>query len=292
MTMTEPRTEPATAKRRPPGRPLLLAGGAAAVFVAGAVYVAGWTPLMGVHTVEVEGPASLPQAQLISTAGIAEGTPMMRVDLRAATARLADLPQVASVDVRRQWPRTIVITVTERDAVAMRKAGDGWELLDGNGSAFAVAPTKPKDLPVITAAPDGPTNTAILQALSGMTPEIRGQVAEVSAQSPQSIRLTLRKSDAIVNWGSAEESEFKSEVLAVLLQTKAGYYDVSNPQTPTTADGQPVPKPVPSGGASPAPSASGEPTASPSPVASAPETSASPAASPSAAVSPLGVVPD
>ncbi len=294
MTVTEERTEQAPAgRRRPPRRSLLIAGAGAAVAVAGAVYVAGWTPLMGVHSVQVEGPATLPQDQLIATAGIAEGTPMMQVDLRAATARLADLPQLASVDVRRQWPRTIVISVTERDAVAMRKAPDGWELLDANGSPFAVASSKPKDLPVIAPGADAPTNTAMLQALAAMTPEIRAQVAEVSAQSPVSIRLTLRKSDAIVNWGSAQESDFKSAVLAVLLQTKSGWYDVSNPQTPTTAEQPPVPKPAATASPDPSASTSVEPSASPSPEAAAtPETSASPVASPTAAVSPLGVVTD
>lgn len=213
---------------------------------------------------------------------------MMRVDLRAATARLADLPQIASVDVRRQWPRTIVISVTERDAVAMRKAADGWELLDENGSPFAVAPSKPKDLPVIAAGADGPTSTAILQALAGMSPQIRAQVAEVSAQSPTSIRLTLRKSDAVVNWGSAEQSDFKSQVLAVLLQTESGWYDVSNPQTPTTAEKPPVPKPLSSDAASPVPS--GSPVATASPQATASPTPTPTVSQP--AVSPLGVVQD
>jgi cell division protein FtsQ len=222
--------------------------------------------------------------ELVAAAGIAQGTPMMRVDLRAATARIADLPQVASVDVRRQWPRTILVEVTQRDAVAVRKAADGWELLDANGSAFAIAPSKPKDLPVVAAAPEPATETAMLQALAGMTPEIRAQVAEVAAVSPTAIRLTLRKGQAVVNWGSAEDAAFKSQVLAVLLGTKAGWYDVSNPQTPTTADAPPQPA-TPSAAPSD-PAATAQPTASP--VAPSPTVTASP----EAAVSPLGVVTD
>jgi cell division protein FtsQ len=223
---------------------LLIAGAAIAVLGAGVVYATGWTSLMGVNTITVQGATVTSSEQLIGAAGIEKGTPMMRVDVRAATARLADLPQLASVDVTRSWPRTVVLSVTERTPVAVQKADGGWDLLDANGVAFVVSTEKPKDLPVVQRSPDEMTNTAMLQALSGMTPEIRSQVATISASSPSTIRVTMRKTDAEVNWGSAQESEYKSQVLAVLLSTKAGWYDVSNPDTPTTADAPPVPVPV------------------------------------------------
>lgn len=297
MTITEERatSNPAAPPR---GRRRLIIGGAgAAVLVTAAVYVGGWTSVMGVKTVEVQGDITVDNQQLIDTAGIAPGTPMMQVNLRAATARLADLPQVAAVDVQRVWPRKVIITVTERKAVAMQKSGSSWELLDENGNPFALAPSKPKDLPTIERSPDPATNTAMLEVLASMRPEVRAEVVSVSAASPNSVRLTLRSNDAIVNWGSPQLSDFKSQVLLVLLKTEAGWYDVSNPSTPTSADAQPVPRPVPSPTAPPdTPSDS---AASPGPTTPAvgpasplapptPET----VASPGPAVSPLGVVTD
>lgn len=268
----------------------MVAGVGVAVVVMGGVYVAGWTPLMGVKTVTVEGASTVNPDQIISAAGIAEGTPMMQVDLRAATARLADLPQVASVDVQRVWPRTVVITVSERSAVAMQKSGNGWELLDSNGNPFALAPSKPKDLPTIERSPDPATNTAMFQVLATVSPEIRADIASVSATSPNAVQFTLRGGDAIVNWGSPELSEYKSQVLAVLLSTEAGWYDVSNPDTPSTADAKPVPQPLPSETTATDPTAS--PSASPleSPEAAASPVAPTPAASPTPAVSPMGVV--
>lgn len=287
MTLTEPRQDEQTPASGPRRKPLIVAGVTGAVVVAGSVYIAGWTPLMGVKSVTVEGTTTVSSETLIQTAAIVPGTPMMKVDLRAATARLADLPQVASVDVTRAWPRKVVITVTERDAVAMQKSGSGWELLDANGNAFALAPSKPKDLPTIERSDDPATNTAMFAVLASISPEIRADVASVSASSPNDVRFTLRGDDAIVNWGSPELSDFKSQVLAVLLSTKAGYYNVSNPNTPTTADAPPVPKP--------APTASGEPSPSTSPSESAAaeqpvEQPVEPAAEPAPAVSPMGVV--
>jgi hypothetical protein len=37
-------------------------------------------------------------------------------------------------------------------------------------------------------------------------------------------------------WGSAEEADFKAEVLLVLLKVDARYYDVSSPGVPATSD--------------------------------------------------------
>lgn len=281
MTLTD---EKPAASRKVPKRTLgLFAGAALAVIVLVGVYLAGWSSMMGVDQVKVTGAEELPADQLVATSGITAGTPMMRVDLRAAEARLSDLPQIASADVRRVWPRTVVITVSERGLVAMQKTANGWELLDANGSPFAVAADKPKDLPTVKQSPDAATNTAMLRALAGMSADVRSQVLSVSAQSPNSIRLTLRSNDAVVNWGSAEDSELKSDVLAVLMSTDAGWIDVSNPRTPTTADAPPAPAPSPTSTQIPNPAGSPSPSASASAV---PETTAAPIESA------VGVVPD
>ena len=284
MTITEPRQESTTPSRKTHRRTAFLIAGGVALVGGAAIYAAGWTGLMGVSAVEVEGASTLSAEELIAVADIPEGTPMMRVDVRAATARLADLPQLASVDVRREWPRTVVLAVSERGAVAVQKASDGWELLDDNGVPFAVVPDKPKDLPTVTRSQEEATNTAMLAALAQMSPEVRSRVAQISASSPNAIRLTLRKSDAVVNWGSAEQSDYKSEVLAVLLDVDAGWFDVSNPDTPTSAAVEPRP-------AQPSPDpAEPTPSASPSAVASSPAAEA-PAPAPTVAESPVGVVP-
>ena len=288
MTITQPpqeRTAQTKQTKRSHRRRVFLAVGGLVTVAGAAIYAAGWTGLMGVNAIEVEGAGSIPVEELVAVAGIPEGTPMMRVDVRAATARLADLPQLSSVDVRRQWPRTVVLSVSEREAVAVQKADGGWELLDDRGAPFAVVSDKPKDLPTVARSADEATNTAMLAALAEMSPEVRGRVAQISAASPNAIRLTLRKSYVVVNWLSAEQSEYKSAVLAVLLEVDAGWFDVSNPDTPTSADAEPKP-------ASPSPSASDEPAADGEPTSPAtPTVEPTPEPTPAAAESPVGVVP-
>lgn len=286
MTVTdEEQSQEAVEQRKRLPKPALIAAAGAGVLVLAGVYAAGWSPVMGVNTIEIRGADTLAAEDLVSSAQITKGTPMMRVDLRAAEARISDLPQVSSVDVRRVWPRTVVITVTERGAVATQRQGKSWELLDANGSPFAVAPERPKDLPIVKPAPDPATTTAMLQVLAQMVPEVRAKVAEISADSPQSIRLRLRRTDAVVNWGSADDSLFKSQVLNILLSQKAGWYDVSSPENPTTAEAPPAP--LPTASSSPLP----DPAGSPSPEASPSET-ATPTPTPAVAESAIGVVPD
>ncbi len=294
MTITEPPQEATAEVKRSHRRPVLAIVGGLLLVGGAAMYAAGWTGLMGVNAVEVEGVTTLSAQELIAVADIPEGTPMMRVDVRAATARLADLPQLSSVDVHREWPRTVVLSVSERGAVAVQKESDGWELLDDKGVPFAVVPDRPKDLPTVARSQDEATNTAMLAALAQMSPQLRARIAEISAASSNDIRLTLRKSDAVVKWGSADESEYKSAVLLVLLEVDAGWFDVSNPDTPTSAQAEPRPAPVD-------PDAGADPAASPDAVESTPpieteqpaETPQSQTAQPEPTVaeSPVGVVP-
>lgn len=284
MTITEDPPQQKSSPPPPRRRRTVIVASAAVLGVGAAVYVGGWTSLMGVQAVEVQGRTTTPAAQLVETANIEVGTPMMRVDVRAATARLADLPQVASVDVRRQWPRTIVLSVTERQAVATRAADTGWELIDANGVPFAITSKKTKGLPEVEVQSDAAVTTAVVQVVAGLPEDVRRQVASVSATSPDAIRLVLRKERGEVNWGSARDSEYKSRVLSVLLQTKAGWYDVSDPSTPTTAEAAPVAPQAPDE-ALEAQESQTAPTVSPSPQPSPTETT------PAAAESAVGVIP-
>jgi cell division protein FtsQ len=149
VTVTEEVQEQQAPIHKRSRKPLIVGIAGLALVGGVAVYAAGWTSVMGVKAIEVEGSSSVPASELIETADIAPGTPMMKVDLRAATARLADLPQLASVDVRRVWPRTVVLEVTERNAVVVQRSGDSWELVDSDGVPFAIVAQRPKNLPTM-----------------------------------------------------------------------------------------------------------------------------------------------
>jgi cell division protein FtsQ len=197
-------------------------------------------PVLGVRSVQVDGVRTLPAAQVRETAGIALGTPLLRVDVDAARARVARLPQVASVKVTRGWPHTVVVTVVERQPVAVVGEPGRRTLVDAGGVLFDTVSGAPPagvvPIAVPSPGPGDPATMAALTAVEALPADLRRQVASVGAQTPDDITLTLTDG-TLVRWGGPEKSGRKSDALeAVLGQLakgtlgKAATIDVSAPQ--------------------------------------------------------------
>ncbi|WP_138760961.1 cell division protein FtsQ/DivIB [Modestobacter altitudinis] len=229
--------------RRPahPGRRLLVALGAAVLVVGVLAWLVLASPVFAVRTVQVDGEARLSAEQVVQVAGIAEGTPLARVDTTAAAARVAALPQVSSVEVTRGWPSTMVVTLAERVPVAVVTDGGTRRLVDADGVVFETITGTPPDgvvpLEVPDPGPDDAATTAALGALTALPPDVRDEVTGVAAQSPDAVTLTLTDGRSVL-WGSAAQTDRKAEVLGALLEQidagtldPAGTLDVSTPDS-------------------------------------------------------------
>ena len=197
-----------------------------------AVWFSSW---LSAEQVTVAGAEQLAPAEVEQAAGVPLGEPLARVDLDAVRTRLESLAIVRSVDVVRGWPHTVEITIEERQAVAVVQIGTSLRGLDAEGVVFRDFRTAPPDLPrVLTSS--GASSEALREAaavVSALPPDLGPRVDHVSVASVDQIELVLRDGRTVV-WGSAEESEQKAEVLAVLLGQEARTYDVSVPGNPTT----------------------------------------------------------
>lgn len=203
---------------------------------AGAVYAVWFSTLLNVDRVRVVGAATSHESDVIDAAAIQVGIPIARVDAASVATRVSEIPWVKSVDVRRGWPSEIVIAVTEREAVARTMGPDGAQGVDAEGVVFASQSPLPDDLIVVTA--NGPALVASIQVLQALPDEIKDRVTRVAASTRDDVRLHLA-SGSIVRWGSAQEPDFKSQVLLALLPRRARVYDVSAPQLPTTLQENP-----------------------------------------------------
>jgi cell division protein FtsQ len=210
---------------------LLAVGGLAWLLLAG--------PVLAVRAVQVDGLARLPAEQVQEAAGIVAGTPLLRVDVDAAEARVAELPPVASVEVTRNWPDSVVITVAERVPVAVVGEPGQRSLVDAEGVLFdsvtGAAPDGVVPLDVSTPGPDDAATRAGIAALGSLPTDVREQVTGAAASSPDDISLTLGDG-TLVLWGDASESREKSAALVGLLEQiaagsleAAGTIDVSTP---------------------------------------------------------------
>jgi cell division protein FtsQ len=193
-----------------------------------------------VRTIQVDGVSSLSAAEVRHSAGIAAGTPLLRVDTGAAAIRVGRLPQVASVAVTRGWPDRVVITIRERVAVAVVGPQGQRSLMDRTGLLFdTISGGAPRGVVPVTVAHPGPGDPATLAALSavtGLPPAVRSGVRDVTATEAGEITVTLADT-TVVRWGTAERSPAKGAALAgILQQIRAGslagahVIDVSTPQ--------------------------------------------------------------
>jgi cell division protein FtsQ len=219
-------------------RPLVWLAGLLAVAALGAFLWAG--PLLSVRTVRVDGAASLPAAQVQEAAGVAEGTPLLQVDVDAAAARVARLPQVADVQVTRGWPSTVVITVVERTPLAVVEEAGRRTLVDAEGVLFDTVTGEPPagvvPLQVAAPGPGDPATMAGLAAVEALPGDLRRQVTSAAATTAEDVSLTLADG-TLVRWGGPEQSDAKATALAALLEQladgdlePAATIDVSTPE--------------------------------------------------------------
>jgi cell division protein FtsQ len=209
----------------------------AVLAVVAVAYLVMFTSLLGVRSVEVIGTKEVSKADVVKAAAIEHGTPMVRLDAAEAAARVATLPRVFEVVVQRSWPSTVEIIVTERNPVAVRKAGAELHLIDATGLDYAVTKTAPPGLPTLAMddiRPDNPATEAAVTVLGALPAQLKPHVVTVSAATPGDVRLTLADG-RVVKWGNARDNARKAAVLAPLLTRPGKTYDVATPDFPTVA---------------------------------------------------------
>ena len=110
-----------------------------------------------VQQITVAGNAHETAGQIIAMSHLDEHPPMLTLNARAISEAVSQLRWVEKVDVTRQWPHRVTLTVTERRPVAVAPDFAGvLHLVDGEGRSLDPAPVG-VNLPHLAAVgPDGP----------------------------------------------------------------------------------------------------------------------------------------
>ncbi|HEX9527070.1 MAG TPA: FtsQ-type POTRA domain-containing protein [Streptosporangiaceae bacterium] len=230
-------------RRRPDPWKAAFFGVAAAGLIAGVAWALLGSSFLVVRSVRVTGSA-VPRATVLAAAGIRTGTPLIRIDTRAAARRVERITQVQSALVTLSWPDAVVIWTRQRTAVFAMPAHHGYDLVDSYGVVLRWSARPPPGLvrlgqPGSTAWPLR-RNRSVLAAgavVRNLPPWLRGRVVSVRADGPADVILILR-GGIQVRWGSPGHGAAKASEMAVLLRTRVAYYDVSDPATAVT--GRPV----------------------------------------------------
>ena len=85
------------------------------------------------------------------------GASLLAVDLESRREQLRAIPWIQSAVVSRVWPRTIAVTIVERDPVAFLRLPDSSaiRMIDSHGAIFDLRETGESSLPVLTGIHEG-----------------------------------------------------------------------------------------------------------------------------------------
>lgn len=217
-------------------RPFLLAG-LAVLLVATAGWLLYFSSVVTVESVEVTGnSAAVSSARIERAAAVTLGEQLIRVDLAVIRARVERIDAVESAEVSRSWPDTVAIRITERVPIAVVRTGGNERALSADGVVFERKKgSLPPGLPVIETGvnPNAATLSEAARVVVALRSDIAARVELITADSIDKIVLNL-SGGVTVEWGSAEDSENKAQVLEILLNKDVREIDVSVPGRPTT----------------------------------------------------------
>jgi cell division protein FtsQ len=237
--LTQPRAETAdvpaeSTKRGARLRRVAVIGalGASAV-TAGAVWLMYGSPFFEVRQVQVTGaPTSMVESVTAAT-GVATGGALASVDTSEVTDRVAALPEVESVTVRREYPHTVVVDVTPRTVVGVAPVVGGVELIGSDGTTMGTAPEAEPGQPQVRAS--GPDRQLVAQAFAALSGETAAAV-EWGHVNGGVVEFMLRDGRGFVRWGPVGDETMRAKSLAVLLASDedARWFDLTRAGTPIT----------------------------------------------------------
>jgi cell division protein FtsQ len=206
----------------------------------------GWaatrSPLLDVGRVDVQGASHTPLEAVLDAARVRPGKAMVDVDTAGAAGRIQALPWVSEARVRRAWPATVLISVTERVATAVT-SGDGqrWALLDREGRVLEVVGARPPDLVAVegVGAAGDPGSTlvsaaGVLRVVEALSPALAARTNAVVVLQGGEIAQKLHPRGT-VRFGVPEDVAAKVRATeAVLAQVDTGNLDVLDVRLPSS----------------------------------------------------------
>jgi len=169
------------------------------------------------------------------------GDSLLTMNVPHIANQLRDITGVRDATVERVWPQGLRVTLVARDPVAAIPSGEQFVLLDADAVEVGTVDAVPAGLPVMDVPlGDARVLDAALAVIRSLPATVLERVEGLGAHTEDSVTFSLRDGPR-VEWGSADDSALKAQVLTVLLdsgQAPAGtVVDVSAPTLPITRSG-------------------------------------------------------
>lgn len=231
------------AMRRHRVRRTILIWVASVLAVAAVAWVVLFSPVLGTdpEKIEITGEGTvIDVAQVQQVVSGVSDVPLPRVDTIGLREQILSLNGVRDVTILREWPDGLSVTLESREPVAAVPHDGSYVLLDRDGVQVLTVEAVPEGIPEIGVSLDDEGARSLRAArivLNALPPELRAEVAEVTAGTQDAVEMRLRDG-AVVEWGNGEDAALKVKVLQTLrsLPENQGVtlYDVSAPTMPIT----------------------------------------------------------
>lgn len=206
------------------------------------------SPLFNIESVSITGGEKVEHQQILMASGIVSKVNIFRISTRKAEKRIASIPYIDTVKVRRILPHTVSIEVTECTLLAYVPYMGSMAGIDKNGKVLEVIPINevPDKIIVETVEPkkiDPGTKIGIDESqiidiivLYLQKFEEYGVYDTISRLNVPSTAETgfTTKSGLIVNFGSTDDIDYKFKMYQSVIEKigsdSTGVLDMTNPQ--------------------------------------------------------------
>lgn len=246
----------------------LIGGAVVAVCAVGlavliAFFVLRDSAIFSVDNVVIEGTTHVSESDVRNLLSLEDGTTLLNVDKDQINEQLKRDPWVASVEVERQFPHTVKLTVVEQQVdmlVVMNSGSLGWylgssgswieptkiEVSEGQSvNDAALAKARAEGVVLVTGVPATvnpasaqPATDDVLSAVKsfreGFSSEFAAKVVSYDASSTDAISCVL-ESGVQISLGAATSISYKEQVASALLEKYPGQITYINVRKPASA---------------------------------------------------------
>jgi cell division protein FtsQ len=157
-----------------------------------------------VQEVMVSGRQQTDRETLIKALNVSRGAPILAFDINAAKERLEVLPWVRASTIERMLPDTILISIVEREPLALWQKDGKLNLIDADGAVILDDGLEPYADLLVVVGDGAETQAAALLALLGTEPALMQQVRAGNRRwnlhLKDDIDVRLPEDDALGAW--------------------------------------------------------------------------------------------
>jgi len=169
-----------------------------------------------INTITVKGTSRMAPGEALAILDGLRGSSMVTADLESWRQKLLDAPWVADVSIRRVFPRTVAVVISEREPLGIGRIQNALYLLDEEGTVIDEFGPKYAefDLPFIDGlaprADDRDGAADLRAALAGRVladlqrrPDVARKVSQVDVSNANDAIVALKDDGALLHTGDA-----------------------------------------------------------------------------------------